>query len=296
MSPASSASGSPALLEARGLVKTFSLGGAWGQSDRTLRAVDRVDLTLRAGECLALVGESGSGKTTLGRCLLRLVEPDAGSVRFRGEELLTLDARTLRRRRRGFQMVFQDPLDSLNPRMCVGDLLAEPLALHRVVAPADLPGRVAELLAMVGLPADAVDRFPHQFSGGQRQRIGIARALAPEPALLVADEAVSALDLLVRARVIDLFRDLQERLGLAMLFIAHDLALVERLAQRVMVMHRGRVVEEAPTRAIFDHPEHPYTRELLRAIPRLRPGYRRRTLSSGAAAAPEPDMRDGGAP
>jgi len=284
----------PPLLEARGLVKTFLLGGgAWSSERRTLRAVDGVDLSLAAGECLALVGESGSGKTTLGRCLLRLEEPDAGSVLFRGEELLTLDARTLRHRRRGFQMVFQDPLDSLNPRMRVGPHLAEPLKVHRIVPPERIAERVAELLETVGLPADAADRFPHQFSGGQRQRIGIARALAPEPALLVADEPVSALDLLVRARVIDLLRDLQQRLGLAILFIAHDLALVERLAQRVMVLHRGRVVEHAPTREIFDRPEHPYTRELLRAIPRLRPGYRRRSLAQRACGA-ETLAGDGG--
>ncbi len=283
----------PLLLEARGLVKSFPLGGGpWRGERAAVRAVDGVDLALAAGECLALVGESGSGKTTLARCLMRLEEPDAGSVRFQGEDLLALDARSLRRRRRGFQMVFQDPQESLNPRMRVGALLAEPLALHRVVPRERIAARVAELLETVGLPGDAADRYPHQFSGGQRQRIGIARALAPEPALLVADEPVSALDLLVRARVIDLFRDLQERLGLAILFIAHDLALVARLAQRVMVLHRGRVVEEAPTAEIFARPGHPYTRELLRAIPRLRPGYRRRAL----AARPETTEPTGHAP
>ncbi len=260
-----------ALLEGRGLVKTFPAPrGALGlRRGGAIRAVDGVDVTVEAGECVALVGESGSGKTTLARCLLRLIEPDAGTVRFRGEDLLALGAAELRRRRRAFQMVFQDPYDSLSPRLRVGELLAEPLAVHRVVPRSGRAARVAELLEMVGLPAEAADRFPHEFSGGQRQRIGIARALAPGPELLVADEPVSALDVSVRAQVLNLLLRLQRRLGLGVLLILHDLALVERIAHRVIVLHAGRRVEEAPTAELFAHPADPYTASLLAAAPRL---------------------------
>jgi ABC-type oligopeptide transport system ATPase subunit len=260
------------LLEARGLVKTFRPTGGllpFGSGRAPIRAVDGVDMVVERGECVALVGESGSGKTTLGRCLVRLLEPDAGRVRFRGEDLLALPRGELRRRRRAFQTVFQDPYDSLSPRMRVGELLAEPLAAHRMVPRADRPGRVAELLGRVGLPADAAERYPHEFSGGQRQRIGIARALATEPELLVADEPVSALDLSVRAQVLALLRRLQAELGLAVLLIAHDLGVVERIAHRVVVMRRGRIVEEAATAELFARPAHPYTAELLAAVPRL---------------------------
>ncbi|HUF79292.1 MAG TPA: ATP-binding cassette domain-containing protein [Thermoanaerobaculia bacterium] len=261
-----------ALVEARGLVKTFRPAGrafGLGGAGAEVRALDGVDLAVGRGECVALVGESGSGKTTAGRCLVRLVEPDAGTVRFDGEDVLAWRPRELRRRRRAFQMVFQDPQDSLNPRMRVGELLAEPLAAHELSSAAGRRERAAELLARVGLPGRAAERFPHELSGGQRQRIGIARALATEPELLVADEPVSALDLSVRAQVLGLLRRLQEELGLAVLLIAHDLAVVERTAQRVVVLHAGRVVEEAPTDELFARPAHPYTAQLLAAVPRL---------------------------
>jgi oligopeptide transport system ATP-binding protein len=266
-----------ALLSARGVAKSFRAPGGsllrrsgfGGPGAEPIRAVDGVDLTVDPGECVALVGESGSGKTTLGRCLLRLVEPDRGEVRFRGEDLLALGRKELRARRRDFQMVFQDPFDSLSPRLRVRELLDEPLAAHRIVARERRRERVAELLERVGLPAEAAGRYPHEFSGGQRQRIGIARALATEPALLVADEPVSALDVSVSAQVLALLGRLRRELGLAVLLIAHDLAMVERTADRVLVMNAGKVVERGPVGELFAHPRHPYTRELLAAVPRL---------------------------
>jgi oligopeptide transport system ATP-binding protein len=262
------------LLEARGLVKGFHRSGRLlrlGRGGGTVRALDGVDLTVRRGECVALVGESGSGKTTLGRCLVRLLEPDAGSVRFRGDDLLALPRRQLRRRRRSFQMVFQDPQESLNPRLRIADALAEPMAAHGLAPRGGRRRRVAELLERVGLAAATAERYPHELSGGQRQRVGIARALATEPELLVADEPVSALDLSVRAQVLALLGQLREELGLAVLLIAHDLAVVERTAERVVVLHAGRVVEEAPTAELFARPGHPYTAQLLAAAPRMPP-------------------------
>jgi peptide/nickel transport system ATP-binding protein len=267
-----------ALVEAEDLRVDFPVrsGGLWGRRG-TARALDGVSLEVRRGECLALVGESGSGKTTLGRCLIRLVEPAAGRVRFDGEDLLALPPRELRRRRRRFQMVFQDPFGSLDPRQRVGSILAEPLALHGRRNDA---GRIAELLDRVGLSAEMAGRFPHELSGGQRQRVGIARALAVEPDFLIADEPISALDLTVRAQILDLLADLRERLGLTMLFIAHDLAAVEQLADRVAVMYLGRIVELAPAAGLFQRPQHPYTVSLLSAAPVAEPvrkGGRRRS-------------------
>ncbi|MFL6196900.1 MAG: ABC transporter ATP-binding protein [Thermoanaerobaculia bacterium] len=243
-----------------------------------LRAVDGVDLTVARGECLALVGESGSGKTTLARCALRLIEPTAGRVAFDGEDLAGLRGRALRRRRRRFQMVFQDSYGSLDPRQRVGSAVAEPLEIHSDLGRAARRARTAELLAMVGLAPELAERYPHELSGGQRQRVGIARALAPEPDLLVADEPVSSLDVSVRGQILDLLAGLRERLGLSLLLIAHDVAAVERLADRVAVMYLGRVVELAPAGELLRRPLHPYTVSLLSAVPVPDPGHRRRRI------------------
>ncbi len=277
-----------AILEVDALSKEFPVRrGLLLRQQGSVKAVDRVSLRLEEGECFALVGESGSGKTTLVRSIIRLVEPSSGRVRFRGQELLDLRPRELRRQRREFQMIFQDPYGSLNPRMTVRKILAEPIEVHRLVAKADMPARLRELLALVGLPPDALDRYPHEFSGGQRQRIGIARALATEPSLLLADEPVSALDVSVRAQILNLLVDLQRRLGLTLLLIAHDLAVVEQVADRVGVMYLGRLVEVGATAEIFARPRHPYTVSLMSAVPVPDPeSGRQRILLPGEPPSP----------
>ncbi len=277
-----------AILEVERLSKEFPVRrGLLLRRQGSVKAVDRVSLRLEEGECFALVGESGSGKTTLARAIIRLIEPSSGRVRFRGHELLDLPPRELRRRRREFQMIFQDPYGSLNPRMTVRKILAEPIEVHRLVSRAEMPARLRELLALVGMSEAALDRYPHEFSGGQRQRIGIARALATEPSLLLADEPVSALDVSVRAQIINLLVGLQRRLGLTLLFIAHDLAVVEQIADRVGVMYLGRLVEVGKTREIFSRPRHPYTVSLLSAIPVPDPARgRERILLPGEPPSP----------
>lgn len=277
------------LLEIAGLRKEFPVRrGLLGRLLGTVRAVDGVDLAVSRGECLALVGESGSGKTTIARCALRLVEPTAGSVRFDGEDLLALRPRELRRRRRRFQMVFQDPYGSLNPRQRIGSVVGEPLEVHESgLSRREREERVRELLGTVGLPPEMTGRWPHELSGGQRQRVGIARALAAGPELLAADEPVTALDVSIRGQILSLLEGLRERLGLALLLIAHDMAAVERLADRVAVLYLGRVVEVAPRAELFSRPLHPYTVILLSAVPRPEPGRRRsRIVLAGEPPSP----------
>ncbi len=283
----------PPLLEARRLSKQFSGWGRGSEQAATVRAVDDVDLRLDAGEALAIVGESGSGKTTLGRLLIRLLEPTSGELRFEGQDLLALRGARLRRRRRDFQMVFQDPFGSLNPRLTVEQTVAEPLRIHRLIPRRDRPQRVRELLDMVGLPATAAGRYPHEFSGGQRQRIGIARALATQPKLLVADEPVSSLDVSVQAQIINLLAGLRVALDLTVVFIGHDLAVVEQLADRVAVMYLGRVVEQGPAARIFATPQHPYTVCLLSAVPAAVPRNRRSRIVL-AGEPPDPSQPPSG--
>jgi oligopeptide/dipeptide ABC transporter ATP-binding protein len=262
---------SPALLEVEGLVTSFPLKGGG-----RLRAVDGVDLAVDRGETLAVVGESGCGKSTLARSVLRLVEPAAGRVRFAGEDVLALGREALRRRRRDMQLVFQDPMASLDPRFTVGRSLAEPFAVHGIGTPTGRRDRVAELLRLVGLDSGAAERYPHEFSGGQRQRVGIARAIALEPRLVVLDEPVSALDVSIQSQILNLLLDLKERLGLSYLFISHDLGVVRAIADRVAVMYLGRVVETAPVERLFGGPAHPYAQALLAAVPRPDPAHRQR--------------------
>jgi oligopeptide/dipeptide ABC transporter ATP-binding protein len=277
----------PALVEVRDLVKHYRRRGMFGASSETIRAVEGVSFDIAPGETLGLVGESGCGKTTVGRSILRLEEPTEGSVRFDGTDVLTLPRRELRAFRRRMQIIFQDPYGSLNPRMRVGDAIAEGLRIHQVVPSGDVPGRVESLLAEVGLEAAAAGRFPHEFSGGQRQRIGIARALAVEPTFLVCDEPVSALDVSVQAQVVNLLVDLQQRHGLAYLFIAHDLAVVRQMAHRTAVMYFGRLVETGPTEDILSTPRHPYTQALLSAVPVPDPaGQRSRIVLEGEMPSP----------
>jgi oligopeptide transport system ATP-binding protein len=260
------------LLEVDGLVKDFGSQGLFGGARAPVRAVDGVSFSVRRGETLALVGESGSGKSTTARLVLRLIEPSAGRIRFAGQDITDTSQRSLRPLRQRMQMVFQDPFASLDPRLTVRQTLEEPLIVHGIGNSAERRARVDELLGLVGLGAHHAERYTHAFSGGQRQRVGIARALMLQPDLVVCDEPVSALDVSIQAQVVNLLKDLQERLGLTYLFIAHDLAVVKHMADRVAVMYLGKLVELAPRNALFANPRHPYTRMLLDAIPQPQPG------------------------
>ncbi|MDF1586001.1 ABC transporter ATP-binding protein [Marinimicrococcus flavescens] len=262
------------LLRVEGLVKHFPVkkGMILQRTAGVVRAVDGVSFELRRGETLALVGESGCGKSTTGRLVLRLIEATEGRVELAGEDVRALDTGALRRLRRKMQIIFQDPFASLNPRLTVGEILAEPLRLHRIVEPAELTERVHELLRVVGLAPYHAQRYPHEFSGGQRQRIGVARALSTQPDLIVCDEPVSALDVSIQAQVVNLLQDLQAQFGLSYIFIAHDLAVVKHISDRVAVMYLGRIVELACKDQLYADPRHPYTQALMAAIPRPEPG------------------------
>ncbi|MCU1384944.1 MAG: oppF [Acidobacteria bacterium] len=255
------------LVDVSHLVKHFTRDAGLFRAGTRVAAVDDVSFSIDEGETFGLVGESGSGKTTTGRCLLRLIEPSSGEVRFRGDNVLAFSKRQMRDARRDMQIVFQDPYSSLNPRMRARDIVEEPLIIHRLGARAARRARVAELFGLVGLNPIHLDRYPHQFSGGQRQRIGLARALALNPSFVILDEPVSALDVSVQAQVVNLLMDLQQQLTLTYLFIAHDLRLVEHVCSRVAVMFLGKIVEMGPTASLFASPQHPYTRALLSAIP-----------------------------
>lgn len=275
------------LIEAIGVTKHFSAGGLLTPGGRqTVHALDDVSIAVRRGETLALVGESGCGKSTLGRCLLRLYDLTAGQVRFEDHDISTLGERALRRLRPRMQMVFQDPYGSLNPRRQIGDMLSEPLRVHTNWNAARIAERLDELMELVGLNPDFLARYPREFSGGQRQRIGIARALALEPSLVIADEPVSALDVSVQAQVVNLLMDLQERLLLTYVFIAHDLSVVRQIATRVAVMYLGTIVELGVTEAVFSTPAHWYTYALLSAVPIPAGGQRDRVVLSGEVPSP----------
>jgi len=269
LNPAPARSPAPPLLSVQGLGVTYETGaqGFWGRP-KSFKALEDISFDLRPGETLGLVGESGSGKTTTGRAVLRRIKASSGKIVFQGNDITHTKGEALRKLRRNMQLVFQDPYASLNPRMRVIDLVAEPLLVHGLIRHVDeARDRITELLRIVGLPADAHDRFPHAFSGGQRQRIGIARALALQPEFIVADEPVSALDVSVRAQVVNLMQDLQRELGLSYLFIAHDLSVVRHISHRVAILYAGRMVEIADRDDLYDHPIHPYTEALLSAVP-----------------------------
>ncbi|MCG5487305.1 MAG: dipeptide ABC transporter ATP-binding protein [Sinorhizobium meliloti] len=268
------------LVEVKGLVKRFPIAksGIFSRNTAFVHAVDSISFDVRRGETLGLVGESGCGKSTTSRLLVRLLNPTAGAIRFDGEDIAGLSGSALRTRRKDFQIIFQDPFSSLNPRMRVKELLGEPMAISGLRSP-DREARVNELLDMVGLARQHAQRFPHEFSGGQRQRIGIARALALRPKFVVCDEPVSALDVSVQAQIVNLLKDLQNELGLTYLFVAHDLSVVRHISDRVAVMYLGKIVELAATSSIFSNPQHPYTQALISSVPPARPHQKKSPVS-----------------
>ena len=274
----------PPLLQARGLVKHYAAHDLFGHHGDTVKALGGVSFHIEAGETLGLVGESGSGKTTLARTVGLLYSPTAGVVSFQGREITGLSRRRLKDIRRRIQFIFQDPYGSLNPRLAVGAIIAEPLAIHGLCTRGERRDRVAELAASVGLSPAHMDRYPHQFSGGQRQRIAIARALAPDPALIIADEPVSSLDVSIQSQVLNLMMDLQGASGLSYLFISHDLSVIRHVADRVAVMYAGKIVEEGPADSLYEAPRHPYTQALIAAGPHIGGGKR----SPGRALAGDP--------
>ncbi len=274
------------LLEVKNLRKSFRMTDSLGRTAGQLVAVDNLSFSLQQGETLGLVGESGCGKSTTGKLILQLLQPDSGQIYFVGEELTHLSSRQMRPYRRRMQMIFQDPYSSLNPRMTVGSILSEPLLIHRLTPPGQVRERVIELLEKVGLTAEHQQRYPHEFSGGQRQRIGIARALAVEPQLVIADEPVSALDLSVQAQILNLLRGFQKEHNLSYLFIAHDLAVIEHVSDRIAVMYLGKIVELTSAAELYKNPCHPYTEALLNAVPTPDPGHPRPAALSGEIPSP----------
>ena len=277
------------ILKVENLVTRFEIrSGIFSGISGYVQAVDNISFDLKKGQTLSLVGESGCGKTTTGRSILKLEEPTSGNIFFEGKNMSEIMGEELRKMRSSMQMIFQDPFSSLNPRMTVGEAIAEPMLIHNIFRGKELKEKVDELLIRVGIPIENSNRYPHEFSGGQRQRICIARALGPKPSLIIADEAVSALDVTIQAQIINLMLDLQDDFGISFLFISHDMAVVERISHKVAVMYLGRIVEIGSRRQVFENPSHPYTQKLLNAVPVANPKKKRKTRNRSNEEVPSP--------